>query len=255
MQCQLISPNHNVIEINYYELEKTCRRLVREYLNDKNKKERLFRKKAFFDFRLQYQTFSPYFDFVILHMGYTLTNPFFISKSILSIKHNEGINYFYANYQENDISAKDKAHLQPPIFMQGKEENINRIQLTEETGKIKEGFINEKLELLSLKGNCELHNFWAVLWLHELLKSQRDVCENYLERKEKDLLLYDKTGMLLDYYPWFRFCLVEENPIYNGKYLVYFNSKNNSELQNKLLINLQKKKLLSKELTIDINEE
>lgn len=139
--------------------------------------------------------------------------------------------------------------------MQGKEENINRIQLTEETGKIKEGFINEKLELLSLKGNCELHNFWASLWIHELLKRRRDVCEDYLERKEKDLLLYDNAGMLLDYYPWFRFCLLEENPIYNNKYLVYFNSKNNSELQNKLLINLQKKKLLSKELTIDINEE
>lgn len=86
MQCQLISPDHNVIEINYYELEKTCRRLVREYLNDKNKKESLFRKKAFYDFRLQYQTFSPYFDFVILHMGYTLTNPFFYFQKYIKHK-------------------------------------------------------------------------------------------------------------------------------------------------------------------------
>lgn len=168
MTCQLISSDNKIIEIPYYEIENTCKYLVDEYLNNENKEEQYQRKLKFYKFKKQYTTFSPYFDFVLLHMGYTLKNPLFISDTILKVKQDEDINYYFAEYQKEDLSRIDKARLSKPILMQGKENNINRIKLTKTSKNIPEGFITRDLNLLSLKGYCDFHNFWASLWIHEL---------------------------------------------------------------------------------------
>ncbi len=253
MMCKLISSDNKIIEIPYYEMENTCKFLVDEYLNSENKKEQYQRKLKFYKFIKQYKTFSPYFDFVLLHMGFTLQNPLFISDTILKVKQDEGINYYFAEYQKEDLPRLSKARLSNPILMQGKENNITRIKLTKKYNNIPEGFITSDLNLLSLKGCYDLQDFWASLWLHELIKKRKDVCEDYLQRKGSDMILYNPADMLLDYYPWIRFCsYTTDNKL---TYLAYYNGKRNSELQNEFLKELQIQRRLTKQNMIDISEE
>ena len=56
------------------------------------------------------------------------------------------------------------------------------------------------------------------------MKKRKDVCEDYLQRKDSDMILYNPADMLLDYYPWIRFCsYTTDNKL---TYLAYYNGKN-----------------------------
>lgn len=87
------------------------------------------------------------------------------------------------------------------------------------------------------------------------MKKRKDVCEDFLQRKDEDIILYDAAGMLLDYYPWIRFCSYGGGNEIKLTYLAYYNGKRNSDLQNEFLEELQNQRRLTKENTIDLSEE
>ena len=87
--CLVISPSNIEYEIPYYCLGEFCKKIVRQFLFQKNLdlKDALFRKKEFYEFQKKYTTFAPYFDFVFIKLGYKLKRPFLIPNSIERYQH------------------------------------------------------------------------------------------------------------------------------------------------------------------------
>ena len=66
MKTQVKRPDGEVVELYYYELEEFCKEQVRLYIHDTRLSfaQLLEREKEFLEFAKQYQTFSPYFDYL-----------------------------------------------------------------------------------------------------------------------------------------------------------------------------------------------
>ena len=103
MQSGLIDKSGNKIDIPYYEIGDYSKHLVLDYIkqNEKNKNE-------FEHFKENYKDFEPYFDFLILHMGYAIINPF-MEKGILFENDN---NFAYLN-KTNEVSKNTPYELYP----------------------------------------------------------------------------------------------------------------------------------------------
>ncbi len=256
--CQIICPTGLKIEIPYYELESTCKMLVKQYWDEANNPlSSLERKKDFLNFRKDYKTFSPYFDYLFFKLGYTLVNPYLIPNSVLINEKQDGITYYFAKYlgDMSQLSKMNQAFLANPLFMVGIEENVIREKIKKDYKDLPECFINEKLEMLSLKGSLDLHNFWARMWLHPLLMRQSSVCEEYIkERMKEDFFCEDVASLLQQYYPWIRFASVmsdNETSIYFATYY----KKNLSKKQWEFLKELEEQKLLLSRFKIDLGKE
>ncbi len=248
--CEIISPTGESIEIPYYELENTCKMLVTSYINDFkcSHRELLERKKKFLLFRRRYKTFAPYFDYLFIELKYILKNPFLVPDSILTKTIEDGVSCYYAKYTK-DISKLNRMSqhsLSQPLFIQGLEDNILKEKIKEPYDDLQECFINENLEMLTLKGPLDLHNFWAKMWLHSLMMRDALVCADYIEQlqMDDDLIYYDSAGFLQRYYHWIRFAKTTIGSKSGTTYYATYYQNQLSKMQQDFLETLELKKLL-----------
>ena len=66
----LIDKEGNSITCPYYEIEKKNKKIIEQYclVSEENNQK-------FLNFSKEYTYFSPYFDFVVGYLGYSLLNP------------------------------------------------------------------------------------------------------------------------------------------------------------------------------------
>lgn len=81
----------------YYEVEKKCVEIVNEYCKSSE-----YNQKTFHHFAKCYCSFSPYFDFVVCHLGYKILNPELEPNIILYGKEN----HMYKYKENSNISQK-----------------------------------------------------------------------------------------------------------------------------------------------------
>lgn len=254
MKTQVKRTDESVVELFYYELEEFCKEQVRLYIHDKrlSLEQSLEREKEFLEFTKQYQTFSPYFDFVFTRMSYTLFNPYFIRNSVLFYHPEKKCYYVKYLGEESRLDIYDRYVFRHPFLPLSREEDIKRGKIVD-ISDIPECFINEELELLTTSSIDEHHNAWAKLWLHNLLTARRDVCEYLLERNQHDdgVIYTDQGSVLLHYYPWIRFGTIDHQTF--GKcYVATYHGKKINHKQVKLLRELKRKELLNPAMCVDI---
>lgn len=254
MKTQVKRPDGEVVELYYYELEEFCKEQVRFYIHDTRLSfaQSLEREKKFLEFAKQYQTFSPYFDFVFTKMSYTLFQPYFIRNSVLFYHPVEKCYYVEYLGEENELDIYDRYVFRNPFLPLSREEDIWRGKIVDITD-IPECFISEELELLTTSSVDKRHNAWAKLWLHNLLISRKDVCQYLLMRSEHDdgVIYTDQGSLLLHYYPWIRFGKIG-HPSFGDCYVAIYHSKKINHKQAKLLRELKRKGLLNPAMCEDI---
>lgn len=247
----------DTLEIPYYELEATCKMLCEKYLNSNeiSKKEQLERQKFFLEFSKGYETFTPYFDFVICKLGYLLENPFLISNTILSFKEENGVIYYYA-IPKNGVTLKKQElrELSKPLFIDKKEKNIRREKLDLNFHNIKECFLDEEGWMVFLECTEELHNFWAKLWIHDFISKEKKVCKDYEKKLKKEgIIVYNQAALLILYKHWVQLSQIFVQGV--PKASCRYRSDLLNEIQANILMTLKEKGLLLPLFDLDLNEE
>lgn len=198
--CILVTPNNEEWEIPYYELEHFCKKIVCDFIFAKKQKfkESLDRKKKFYEFQKNYRSFSPYFDFVFLELGYKLKKPFLIPDSILVFQEINGIIYYYAKYfkEKEFLSSYNRECINAPLFIQANEKNIICKSLNQFCYQIPDSYITELGKIIYLNSFITTHDFWANLWIHNYLMSSKEFCEKYVSLINEDFI-YRGMGLLL----------------------------------------------------------
>lgn len=257
MNSKIITKDGRTYEFPYFQLETMCQSITEAFLQEEPLKTKLEHQKQFYEFKKQYKTFSPYFDFVFLELKATLYNPYLIPESVLRVVQINGVNYYYVDYQgdKKALNSISKNELKNPLFMEGKEKNVIKQKIVNANYEnLQECFITENLEMLSLDSMRELHNFWARMWVHELLSTNADVCVSYLKalNEDNDLIYYEQASFLQKYYNWIRFCIITD---YNtADYVLTYNSQNCSKLQKEFINDLMERKLVLPNFIIDTND-
>lgn len=251
MNC-IIKKKKEQLEIPYYQLEKVCKEIVRNYLKEPGltKEESLKRKKDFFEFRKGYKTFSPYFDFVFTRLSYQLQNPFMISNTYLEFQEEEGKIYYYARPDGDHFNKWEKEELLHPLFMDGKEENIRREVIRKNLDNLCECFIDEEGMIVTLKDKLDSHSFWSRQWVHERVKQNYCFYQCYLNLLEDDSLLYfDQSKLMI------QFCnMIQVALIGKENYLIRFHSDYLSQIQRDLIEYLKVCEIVSDSYCLDMKE-
>lgn len=255
--CEIISPTGFSLRLPYYEVEEKCKHIVKAYTNDSkvSSLERQKRVVEFYEYQIAYQTFSPYFDFVFKYLGFTLKNPFFIPDSRLFAHEENGITHYYALYQKDNqaLSTYNRSMLQEPLFIAAEEKTIVHAVVKEDGSNLTESFIDEQGKMIYLDTPKNSHNFWANTFLHYKLIKSKEVCQKYQQLIEKtsDFIYFNQGDFIMEIYPWMRFCMIwDKNTIEN---LIIYDSRTITSEQQKLLIELKRKKLLSPAYILDRN--
>lgn len=99
----LIDKNGNHITCSYYEIEALCKKIIEQYCLISRENNQIF-----VDFSKDYTYFSPYFDFVVGYLGYSLLNPFFKPNSILcgDVNNRSYITKVYSPFLEDYVPLK-----------------------------------------------------------------------------------------------------------------------------------------------------
>lgn len=259
MKTQVKRPDGIMVELYYYELEEFCKEQVRQYIHDAHTplEQSLEREKEFLEFAKQYQTFSPYFDFVFSKLGYILYYPFFTTNTQLKYVEERGVYYMKYLACESNLDVIDRFELEQPLIPLGIEEGIHRTKITErQYPYLSTSFINEQMEAITVKGVPAGHDYWARIWVHSMLIRSKIVCEAYLyhQKSEVALLYYNQGLILQEFYPWLRLSLVTVGQNQDEYQILYHKEKITRE-QRKFVRALQKRNLLHASLLIDISKD
>lgn len=255
--CKIIAPStENEIFLPYYLLEQYCQNIVKEYLEDSeiSEKERLERKKTYFLHQKNYKTFSPYFDFVFIKLGYILENPMLLLNTRL--EWNKETEEYYVKYLGNskELPVYYRISLGNPIFIEGCESNIVCNNLPENLEELPECFLDEDCHIIYLNNDFAFHNFWANMWIHQMLMSDKNFCLEYMKNvDEYGILERDSASFLMEFYPWMRLARIALN-MHEETMLLVFNSLHASLKQKNLIHELQDKKLLLNRFLKDMND-
>lgn len=103
MEVELEKNNCEIEHCFYYELEELCQKITKKFCFESVENSRLF-----LAFAKDYTYFSPYFDFVIGVLGYSLVGPFFEDKKILwgSQKNRAFYQKIYLSYYDDYMPAR-----------------------------------------------------------------------------------------------------------------------------------------------------
>ncbi|MDD3453851.1 MAG: hypothetical protein PHN42_06235 [Bacilli bacterium] len=163
MQTSLIDKYGNKKQINYYELESECIKIINNLDNDlKNK---------FNEFKLKYKDFNPYFDFVIMYLGYCIENPMGYDNCLL-ISNNEKIYIFKNN---NYINNK----IYETCFTSCDNQTLNISKVTYNINEFDNGLINKNNIFISNK-DMLTHSDTAEMILNQILISNKQIYEEYI---------------------------------------------------------------------------
>ncbi len=229
MKSGLINRDGKVIECLYYEIENLCREITEQYCleSENNQKE-------FLNFSKDYTYFTPYFDFVVGVLGYSLINPWLQNNKLL-------------------CNIPGTRHYMQKIYS-----SFTNDYVSYEFGKAKIGFSSDndlKIEQFSIDKNdykClitnELKSLVPIVGGHRELAKQilnlgmikdKELCEkiSLIEFEKRDM-----AEVLMYYFPLIRyFCEDDE-------FLALFRSDNISEKQNTLV---EEFKIKNREYVLD----
>ncbi len=250
MNCKIIKDDE-IIEIPYYQLERTCKRIVECYINDTkiSDEERLHRQKEFLEFRQPYDSFSPYFDYVFTRLDYILENPFMIPNTILKPVLKDNTIYYYAIFKDMKEMSKDVF-----LFVDGKEENIQKEVIDSNFDNLHKCFFDEYGNMATIKGMREEHNFWARPWIHDLMMKSESFCLDYctIIEFEKNFISHDLGALIIRYKGWIQHTIYFDD---GKKSMVRYSSDCLSESQSKLIEALKAKNILLDGFMFDMDEE
>ena len=237
--CLVISPSNIEYEIPYYCLGEFCKKIVRQFLFQKNLdlKDALFRKKEFYEFQKKYTTFAPYFDFVFIKLGYKLKRPFLIPNSILDYQEINGDIYYYAHYlkEEKFLSSYNKNCVNNELFIQALEEKIVCKNVKQFVMQIPESYITKSGKILYMNTNIISHDFWANLWIHNYMMNSYEFCEKYISLIKNDFIYRGMELLLQEEKSWLRLARGDY-----GEYLIAVSTPNISFCQQQCISYIEK---------------
>lgn len=224
MQSGLIDKEGNTIICPYYEIEALCKRIIEQYCVRSVENNQIF-----VDFSKEYTYFSPYFDFVVGYLGYSLLNPWGKEKSILkkhplldsyclSVYSKTLDMYVPSKYNKNIIGFSSDKDLQIKPFLQ--ENNFYNC------------FINP--ELMEFVPNVGGHRELGKQLLNLAMIKDRELCER-ISKLPWDTL--DTAEVLMWYFPLFRF---DDYLSKNNGFMLLYRSDNITNKQKELLEKLKK---------------
>ncbi len=178
LDCILISSDNQRIYCKYYEIESKCIEIIEKYCNQSEENWMEFNQ-----FSKDYNTFKPYFDFVICRLKYKLQNTQMELGKTLSSEGSENYMYVY----DNDSMKKEKTFrysLSDDTTM-----NIYPMSLNNITEDCVIDGNNNHIMPNNMKGHVPVLN----QLLNLLLISNKNACEEFLDYK------YDVHSFLSSY--------------------------------------------------------
>lgn len=220
MDSGLIKNDGTIISCPYYGVEELCKKIIEIFCSESEENRKLF-----LDFAKNYTYFSPYFDFAIDVLGYTLINPWLFKNHVLTMNQEEKLyqEYIYSNtmkkyipitHEDRLIGLSSDKHLEIKPFEQ-KNNNYYPCFITEDL-----------IELYpKLRGHRELA--WQLLNLGMI--KDKELCEEI--QAIKNIEDKDMAEVLMWFWPLLRFDSYQTKE----KCFLVYRSDNVSNLQLELI--------------------
>lgn len=203
-----------VYPCKYYELETMCQKIVTEYCH-----ESVEHTQEFTRFALSYQTFRPYFDFVVGYLGYIVMNPELEKETFI-----KGEDSHFYLCDENGVKLSNGFS-----FGMGDDITLNKYPMSMDPSTFHDCLIDGNCNHLLSKnmvGHIQLFQQIA----NNLFISCPDVCEEYLSYP------YDLGSFVQRYYPLLRFQAHWQGPMILTRCI--YREKNMTPQQNLFMQNL-----------------
>lgn len=185
----LIDKNGNREEIPYYLLEQKFIQIINNSSNDI--------KEAFEKFKQKYKYFTPYFDFVIVYLGYTIENPMGYKGKMLVSKDDKI--YILNNMNYEKYKTESIKYLEHEFFKVCDDETLKIAPVSYNIENFDNGIIDRENNFISLSG-MRLHQHLAILILNQIMIKNKLVYDRYLEYQEdfhKEMnFLEDELGFI-----------------------------------------------------------
>lgn len=241
MESGLIDKFGNVINCEYYEIEKYCIKIINDFCKESNEN-----KKKFFEFAKDYTYFSPYFDFVIGVLNYSLLNPFFINKNILcgnSENHSYLMKFYSSIIGDYVIDDYNKE------IMGFSSDDDLKIKPFNQITNFYNSFITG--DLTELVPNVKGHRELAKQILNLTMIKDKELCQEILSI---DFQNSDLAEVLMWYLPLLRF----DDYLYKkDSFSLIYRSDNISSKQENLIRKLEKlkcQKFIGDQATLSIHK-
>lgn len=233
----LLDKNGNIIEAPYYKIDALCQKITLEYMYKSKEHQN-----EFIEFASHYTYFSPFFDFVVGKLGYSLINPFLKQDFLLCGTPNR--TYYYKKYSEllSDYTLYNFGH---NVFGFSSDEDLN-IQKFNINEPFHPCFItSELLELVpnNIFGHRELARQTLNLGM---IKSK----ELYLELAKINLDYHDSAEVLMRYMPLLRF----DNFLTDKDCIINYREDLINKQQSALIRTLTKRNCLDLDLLADYSK-
>lgn len=216
MMAVLISNSGKREEIPYYQIEQRCIEIVQTLDTEK--------RKEFEDFKKNYGYFAPYFDFVVMRLGYTIENPMGYDNCLLVFHDDkfyilEDTNYEkycagYAVYSEYHFFGKCD-----DITLNTHKISTNLREFPEDIQIIQNGIIDRQNNFLAMS-NLRFHQNLAKLIVNQLIIKSKNIYNLFLKYQDfvtremnflEDKLGYIRLGIVDNIvYPCYRKSLISE---------------------------------------------
>lgn len=185
----LIDKYGNKEEIPYYSIEQKFIDII-ETANEDIKKQ-------FEEFKQKYKYFTPYFDFGIFHLGYTIENPMGYDERLL-VAHNDRIyilkNMNYEKYKTEPVKYSDYEY-----FTVCDDETLKIKTVQYDPKYFDNGIIDHENNFISLAG-MRIHQNLAILIVNQMIIRNKNIFEcflNYPEDYFKEIsFLEDEIGFI-----------------------------------------------------------
>lgn len=186
--CILISPENIETKCKFYELEEKCEEIIQAKIKLDVKLREEFKV-----FKTKYTYFKPYFDFVLVKLGYKIKNPYELEDAYIYEKDGY-IQLFYLN---NELE----------LFPPSDDEHIGLYKLTEKNLNL--SMVDENLMAIKPKGYG--HNFTSRLILNQLFIHDKNLYQKFLQEckiSNRNFNFFDFTDFLIYHKPFLR---IEKN--------------------------------------------
>ena len=192
----LISKNGKKEKIPYYEIEQKCIEIIEHLDSDMKQK--------FEEFKKDYHYFNPYFDFVIMILGYVIENPMGYTNSLLTF-HDDKF-YILKNMNYEKYCMGNVEYPKYDFFIKSDDITLNIHKISTESKMyqddmvcLQNGIIDRQNYFLSIN-NLKFHQNLATLIVNQLIIKNRKIYYEFQKYDEFHLremnFLEDKMGYI-----------------------------------------------------------
>lgn len=157
----LIDKNGNEEEINYYELESRLEEIIKSLPESEYNQ--------FLDFAANYQVFSPYFDYAILKLGYSIVNPMGYNGII---KCENGNMYLYKQVIRHQEELLDKVRIYP-----GDKDTIKVSPVPYDKEKMSSGVLDHYNNYYTIDNISSVHSAVPINIVNQIILKNKEMYE------------------------------------------------------------------------------